>query len=352
MTTATPLRVLIVDDSAYMRKAMREMLEGEETVTVVGTAWNGLDALEQVEKLNPDVVITDLYMPEMDGIGFIKSQMRRKPIPIVLCSSADSDGDGVLQAMDAGVVEFVQKPTARALDVVYDIRQQLILAVQAAAAVVLDKMPLKEGEGAVAVPSPASVGQPVTKISVVMIGVSTGGPRALRVILPRLPADLPIPIIVALHMPPGYTATLAENLNKHCLLEVVESAEGMEVNPGRIILAQAGTHTRLMREHSGRVVTRLNKEPRDSLYHPSIDVLFQSGATAYGSQVLGIVLTGMGNDGTAGSAWVKSQGGVVFTEDEKTSVVYGMPRSVVEAGLSDRVLLLDQFPDAIMELSK
>lgn len=345
------IRVLIADDSAYMRKVMREMIESSPLIQVVDTAWNGSSALEKTASLQPDVVIIDLYMPEMDGLDYIRKQMETRPIPIIVCSSATLDESMALAAMEAGAVEFVQKPTALALDSVYNIQQQLINAVIAAASVPFSRLPVP-----VAVPEeipevdlfrwPAR--RTSMRVDAVLIGISTGGPQALRDLLPRLPEDFPVPVAIVLHMPPGYTQALAFRLNEISQVEVLESAEGLEMRPGRVILARAGVHTRLQLSDKG-VVTSLSEEPRDNLYIPAVDELFQSGAQAYQGRVLGVVMTGMGNDGTAGAAWLKAQGGIIFAESEESSVIFGMPRSVIEAGLADQVVSLKELPQAIME---
>lgn len=349
------IRVLVVDDSAYMRKAIREMLEQNKKVQVVGTAHNGADALEQIERLNPDLVTIDLYMPEMDGVDFTRAQMARRPIPIVVCSSAEIDGDRAVSAIEAGAVEFVRKPTSRALDTVYEIQQELLRAVFAASAVLPEKLrvPVTQPLSS-AVPLKslwhADEKQPGTgQIDAVLIGISTGGPRALRQMLPRFPERMPVPIVVALHMPIGYTASLARRLDELSAVQVLESQDGMELLPGRAILAQAGKHTRVQRREDGALVVEVSGEPYNTLYRPSVDELFRSGAQVLGSRVLGVIMTGMGNDGTPGAAWIKAQGGLVFAEAESSSVVFGMPRAAQEAGVVDRMIDLEDLPKQIME---
>jgi two-component system, chemotaxis family, protein-glutamate methylesterase/glutaminase len=348
--TRYPIRVLIIDDSAYMRKALRAMLESSPFIEVVDTARNGIDALDKIQQINPDVVTVDLFMPEMDGVTFLREIMARAPVPVVVCSSAGDNAEQALTAMESGAVEFVQKPTALALDVTYNIQKELVRAVLAAAEIPPEKIS--------GLPNGVHTAEPVIfpgwieerRADAILIGISTGGPRALQSLLPRLPENFPVAIAIALHMPPGYTGPLARRLNDMSAVEVIESADRIEMMPGRVLLAQAGFHTLLERQADGKVVARLNEEPRSSLYMPSVDVLFHSGAEAYQGRVVGIVMTGMGNDGTAGAAWIKSMGGRVMAEDETSSVVYGMPRSVVEAGLADRVVSLAQIPDAMMEM--
>jgi two-component system, chemotaxis family, protein-glutamate methylesterase/glutaminase len=342
-----PLRVLVVDDSAYVRKVIREIINRNVFLEVVGTARDGRDALERVNDLNPDVVTLDLYMPEMDGVAFLKEQMARKPIPVVICSVADADGEHVMAAMEAGAIEFVQKPTSLAIEKVYEIDNDLIEKVLLAGSIPSQRIPVR----------PPEIDHPVSTpkrrdsdIQAIVIGISTGGPQALRYLLPLFPADFPVPIAIVLHMPTGYTGPYAARLNELCPLEVLEASEGLEMLPGRVILAQAGKHL-LLQKHSNNVVSvHLSTEPSNALHRPSVDRLFQSAAEVYGSGTLGIVMTGMGSDGTEGAAWIQAQGGKVITESESSCVVYGMPQSVVEAGLSDQSVPLGRMAETIMEL--
>ncbi|MCW6037981.1 chemotaxis response regulator protein-glutamate methylesterase [Spirulina subsalsa FACHB-351] len=346
------IRVLIVDDSAYVRKVVRQMLSRSPFIEVVGTAHDGKDALEQIEKLKPDVVTLDLIMPEMEGVEFLKQQMAKHPIPVVVVSIADEGGERVLAALDAGAVDFVQKPTALATDKMYDISDELIEKVKAAAHVPLNRLPV-QSPSSVIVPEKPTVSPPVISqaLEMIVIGISTGGPQALAYAIPQLPADFPLPIAVVLHMPIGYTKMYAERLNGLSALEVIEAAEGDVVRPGRVMIAPAGRHLTFIRHVDGQVLAHLEARPFDMLHRPSVDVLFQSAAEVYGPHLLGVVMTGMGSDGKQGCAWIKSHGGVVYTEDESSCVVYGMPRSVVEAGLSDRRISLQYLPSTLINLA-
>ncbi len=347
------IRVLIVDDSAYIRKVISEILSRSPEIEVVGTAWDGSQALEKIDELEPDVITLDLYMRELDGVKFLKEQMKRRPLPVVVCSSAEREDEQVLEAMDAGALEFVQKPTARASEEVYQIEQDLIEKVLGAAAIPPDRIKavIADGHGDGVEVAPEKIGSDHMsnrQIDAIVLGISTGGPQALRWLLPKLPADLPVPMAIVLHLPVGYTGHFARRLDELSQLEVLEASEGLEMKPGRVILAQAGKHMVLLRS-GGSVVVHLSSEPADSLHRPSVDELFHSAAVVYGSRLLGVVMTGMGSDGTTGAAWIKAQGGLVFTESEESCVVYGMPRSVVEAGLSDKIIPLVDFPKSIME---
>ena len=343
------LRVLVIDDSAYVRKVVREILSRSPFVEVVGTARDGREALDLVEQLNPDVITCDLIMPELDGVGFVKEQMQRRPVPIIIMSIANETAEAALTALDAGAIDFVQKPTALASEKMFEVSAELIEKVKAAGSIALNRLPTSPP-----VPIPATEPAPRVagshSVDAVVIGISTGGPQALKRLIPQLPEDFPVPVVMVMHMPVGYTEMYAAKLNELSRLEVREAAEGDEIKPGLVFLAQAGRHLYLKRSLSGNVVTHLDARPFDSLHRPSVDVLFQSAAETYGNRVLGVVMTGMGSDGKQGSAWIKSQGGLVFTEAESSCVVYGMPSVVKEAGLSDKCVALEDMAHAIREV--
>jgi two-component system chemotaxis response regulator CheB len=338
------VRVLIVDDSAYVRKVIRQMLSRSPFLEVVGAARDGHEALEMVEELKPDVVTCDLIMPQLDGVGFIRQQMARRPVPIVVVSIASESGELVLSALDAGAVDFVQKPTALATDRLLEIGEELVEKVKAVARA----HPVVTPE-VVAGPLAVHPGTPTNAFDIVVIGISTGGPQALKMLIPKLPAAFSVPIAIVLHMPVGYTELYARKLNEQSALTVLEAQGGEVVTPGRVYIAPAGRHLTLRRNGAKQVVTYLDVRPLDTPYRPSVDSLFQSAADVYGSRVLGIVMTGMGSDGREGSAWIKAKGGTVLTEAEASCVVYGMPRSIVEAGLSDAEVRLDRMADAMLE---
>jgi two-component system, chemotaxis family, protein-glutamate methylesterase/glutaminase len=345
------LRVVVIDDSAYVRKVVREILSRSPFVEVVGTARDGREALDVVQRLEPDVITCDLIMPELDGVGFVREQMQRRPVPIIIMSIANETADAALTALDAGAIDFVQKPTALASEKIFEVSSELIEKVKAAGNIKLNKLP------APTPPPSATRSEPVKRIAgshsvdLVAIGISTGGPQALKRLIPQLPADLPVPIVMVMHMPIGYTEMYAAKLNELSPLEVREAAEGDEVKVGRVFLAPAGRHLKFSRNANGKVVVHLDAKPFDTLHRPSVDVLFQSAAEVYGSRLLGVVMTGMGSDGKEGAAWIKAQGGLVFTEAESSCVVYGMPSMVVEAGLSDKSIALDDLARAIREVA-
>jgi two-component system, chemotaxis family, protein-glutamate methylesterase/glutaminase len=343
---AKPIRVLVVDDSAYVRKVVTQMLSRSPLIEVVGMARDGREGLERVKELQPDVVTCDLIMPELDGVGFVREQMARRPVPIVIISVASESGELVLSALDAGAVDFMQKPTALASERLLEMSEELASKVVAASVAQLH------------LPSRASVSAPVAPataprarglVDIVVIGISTGGPQALKTVVPRLPADLSIPVAIVLHMPVGYTELYARKLDELSAIRVVEAEEGVEVRSGTVLIAPAGRHLTFRRDAQGTICTHLDVRPLDMPYRPSVDVLFQSATSVYGGRTLGVVMTGMGADGREGAAWIKANGGSILTESEQSCVVYGMPRSIVEAGLSDQAVDATAMADAILE---
>ena len=338
------VRVLVVDDSAYVRKVVSQMLERSPFIEVVGTARDGSEALEQVEALSPDVVTCDLNMPVLDGVGFVRAQMARRPVPIVIISIAAESGEQVLAALDGGAIDFIQKPTALATEKLMDIADELVAKVRAAA------LAPRRALQPPAVSTPRAMPRRVKRgaVDIVVIGISTGGPQALKVLIPQFPADCPVPIAMVLHMPIGYTEMYAQKLNDLSAVHVIEAKGGEEVVPGLAFLAPAGRHLTFVGS-AGRVFTHLDVKPLDTPHRPAVDVLFHSAADVYGSRVLGVVMTGMGSDGREGAAWIRARGGSILTEAEESCVVYGMPRSVVEAGLSDDTVPLERLAQSIME---
>lgn len=325
----SPVRVLVVDDSAFARKVLRQVLSAARGVQVLDTARDGLDALEKISELRPDVITLDLMMPHLDGLGVLKS-LATLPSPprVVVVSTAEEDSELAVCALQAGAVELVHKPTALATERLYEMGEELVAKVLTAASA--QARPGVEEPPAVKArvqPSPS------TSHKLVVVGTSTGGPAALGRLLSALPGDFPVPLALALHIPAGYTEALARRLDKQSALEVLEAAEGVELKPGRAVLARAGMHLSLSRR-DGSAWAKLSREPAGTPHHPSVDVLFQSAVAGWGKDVVGVVLTGMGDDGLAGARAIHAAGGRVLTESPESCVVYGMPRVVMEAGLS------------------
>ena len=320
------IRVLVVDDSAFARKVIRESLQTSASIEVIGTARDGIDALEKIATLNPDVVTLDLVMPNLDGLGVLAALSPEQRSRVVVVSMADGESDIGVAALGFGVFDLVHKPTALAVASLHEIAEELVLKVVLAAARRHDQEPERLGAEALQVPLKPSN-------RVVLIGTSTGGPQALTRLLKEFPANFPAPIAIVLHIPAGYTGPLAERLNADCAIEVAEAREGMLLRPGLAILAQAGVHLRLVRA-GGEVAVHLDPEPASSIHRPSVDVLFQSAAECLGARALAVVLTGMGDDGLRGARSIHEAGGQILTESESSCVVYGMPRVVHEAGLA------------------
>jgi len=339
-----PIRVLLADDSAFARKVVREVLESEG-MEVVGSARDGAEALEMTSSLSPDIVISDLLMPRLSGPEFVAAQMAIRPLPILILSSAMQDAPEVLEALNAGAIDVVRKPTALATDNLREVRADLVEKIRATVEARPQRLEVRAEPAGPA--RPVAAVRQTRKADVVVLGISTGGPQALRRLMPLFPKDFPVPFLIVLHMPVGYTAYYAEKLNETCALDVKEAADGDVLRPGQVLVAQAGRHLTLQKE-GARVVVRLLVHPLEALHRPSVDVLFQSAAAIYGARTLGVVMTGMGDDGKQGCAWIKSQGGTVLTEAESSCVIYGMPRSVAEAGLSDAAVPLEQMAAAII----
>ncbi|HZZ20815.1 MAG TPA: chemotaxis-specific protein-glutamate methyltransferase CheB [Opitutaceae bacterium] len=339
---ASTLRVLVVDDSAFVRKVVKEMLSGDTGIEVLATARDGEEALALTESLRPDVVVCDLMMPKLNGVEYIRRQMKLRPLPILVLSAAAQNAAEVIDALSAGAIDVVTKPNALATDDLRVVRNELVEKLLGTSSAVPRIL-----ESAV-IPQPVLRPKPgPTKVDIVVIGISTGGPQALRKMIPMLAADFPVPVAVVLHMPVGYTSMYAEKLNELSQLEVKEVNEGDLMRPGMVYVAQAGRHFGFRKMPDGTVVAHLTMQPLEKIHRPAADVLFKSASEVYGDRVLAVVMTGMGDDGKEGSAWVKAQGGTVFTEDEKSCIIYGMPRSVNEAGLSDGTFTLDDMAQAI-----
>jgi len=346
-SASTPIRTLIVDDSAFVRKVVREMLNRSPFIEVVGTARDGEEALRLVEELKPDVITCDLVMPQMNGVQFVRAQMARRPLPVLILSASAQDAELGLQALSAGAVDFVRKPTALATEELLGIRTELVEKVKAAARAPLDS--LTEATPLAAMNLSPAAATVHAKVDLIVIGISTGGPQALRRVIPQLPKDFPVPIAVVLHMPVGYTGPFATKLGELSQVRVVEATEGEPLLPGTVVIAAAGRHLLVRRNAGGDLVAQLSLQPLDKVHRPSADVLFQSAAETLQQRVLAVVMTGMGDDGKQGAAWVKSQGGMVITESKSSCVIYGMPRSVEEAGLSDASVPLDGIAAALLQ---
>lgn len=353
------IRVLVVDDSAFMRKAITMMLESDPQIKVIETARNGLEALEKVAKVKPDLITLDIEMPQMDGLTALRKIMETSPTPVMMVSSLTSEGaSATLDALELGAVDFIPKQLSYvSLDIV-KIKEQLLLKIKAihsrrrtlmAHYALSRKIPGSGPSRPTEKPLPPKPIQAQLSqkgISVVGIGISTGGPPALQRVVPALPKDFPTGVLIVQHMPPKFTRSLADRLDGLSAMHVKEAEQSEPVLPGVAYIAPGGLHLRIRRWGRNAEI-QLSEEPEDSLHRPSADVMFDSLADAYGRETLAVIMTGMGSDGLTGLRKIKSLGGKVIAQNENTCVVYGMPRAAVENGLADRVVPLDNIPQEI-----
>lgn len=337
------IRVLVIDDSAFVRQALRRMLKDDPEIEVVGAANDGRQGLEMVAALRPDVVTLDVLMPRMGGLEALERIMAEVPVPVLLLSSLTQRGAEVtLRGLELGALDFVDKSSVGSMNIL-TLADELRAKIKALARVPRGRLQRAAAEAA-AVPAPARGG---AGIEVVVIATSTGGPPALQSIIPRLPRALAAAVLVVQHMPPGFTRSLAERLALRSALPVREAEDGESVVPGQVLIAPAGLHMKL-RRRGERVRVWLDEEPRGALHRPSADVLMASIARVYAERALGVILTGMGSDGAIGLRAIRDAGGRTLAESEETSVIYGMPKAAVEAGGVDRSLPLHRIVDEIL----
>lgn len=338
-------RVLIVDDSPFIQRAVQRMLEPLEEVTVVDTARNGGEAIEKARRLRPDLIILDIVMPEVDGLEAIREIMATAPTAILVLSSQTEPGAATtLEALDLGAVDFISKTAAGTRMDIYELAPALREKV---AAVAGSRVPEQtQAPVAVAPPRPEPPSG-TSAYDILALGASTGGPRALSSILFGLPADFSAGVVIAQHMPPGFTKTLAERLDRRAAVQVREAADGDRVEPGVALVGVGGRQIRVERDGGGLVVRVPTDEDR-LLHRPSVDLLLGSVAEAAGARAVAAVLTGMGQDGAEGLAAIREAGGRTFAESEETAVIFGMPRAAAVA--AERVLPLDQLATALRDL--
>ncbi len=335
----TKVRVLVVDDSALMRKLIPQMLEADATIEVVGTAMDGTFCLKKIEELHPDVVTLDLQMPGMNGIDTLKEIMRRKPLPVIVVSSHSTEGASVtFKALGLGAFDFVTKPRDATTHMA-ETTAELIAKIKAAADCKVVRP--ASGMGAQARPEKISTAKFTPRpTKLVAIGISTGGPQALEFLLAQLPPDFPGSIVVVQHMPEGFTDMFARRLDEVCSLRVKEAQSGDTLQAGRVLICPGSRHMKVKRLTMGDVVV-LNDEARVNGHRPSVDVLFNSVAEEFGAQAVAVLMTGMGDDGAEGLGAVKKARGMTIAQSEESCVVYGMPKAAIERGYATRVIALD-----------
>jgi two-component system chemotaxis response regulator CheB len=340
------IRVVVIDDSTFVRQALTRMLAAPD-IRVVGTAGDGYEGLEKIVDLRPDVVTLDVKMPRMDGLEALQRIMKECPTPVLLLSSLTREGaDVTLRGLELGAMDFVDKSSVQGSMNLLSLTDELRAKVRALAGVPRSRL-VSLAPVLVAPPPPLRSLHAARHAQVVAIGTSTGGPPALQAIIPRLPVDLSVAVLVVQHMPVGFTRSLAERLDQRSALPVREAEDGENVVPGSVLIAPAGRHMKV-RKRGGQVKVLLDDEPHSALHRPSVDVLMASVARAYGSQALGVVLTGMGSDGVEGLRAIREAGGRTLAESEETCVIYGMPKAAAEAGVVDRVVTLPRMADEIL----
>lgn len=343
-----PIRVMVVDDSVVVRKIVTDVLSEDPGIEVVGTAVNGKVAVSKVEQLKPDLITMDIEMPEMNGIEAVRAiRGARNRVPIIMFSTLTERGaTATLDALSSGANDYVTKPAnvgsvAQSME---SVREQLIPKIKALTGrLVTPTRPTAR----IAPPPPVAPRTGLGKRpAVLVIGSSTGGPEALAKLLPQLPASLPVPILLVQHMPPVFTRQFAQRLDRLCALRVVEATDGVPLQPGTVHLAP-GDHHLVVRPGRGTHSTALNQAPPENFCRPAVDPLFGTAVSAYDGAVLGVILTGMGSDGRHGASQIRAAGGTVIAQDQATSVVWGMPGAVAQAGLADEILPLDRIAEAI-----
>ncbi len=355
------IKVMIIDDSASMRQGLTDILENDREMVVIATAADPFAAARKLTTMVPDVITLDIEMPRMDGLTFLRKLMVQHPIPVVMCSSLlDSGSQTLLQALEAGAVDIILKPTAGIAEYLADSRIQICDTVKAAARArlgvrtkrpaPLSHEPEKKLTADAMLPPPRCHALAKTSAMVVCIGASTGGTESLREVLQALPADAP-GIVIVQHMPEKFTTSFAKRLNELCAVEVKEAEDGDAVLQGRVLIAPGNRHTLLMRS-GARYYTEVRQGPLVSRHRPSVDVLFRSAAISAGSNAVGVLMTGMGDDGARGLQEMKQAGAYTVAQDEATSIVFGMPKEAIARGCVDRVAPLQTIAHEILRSAR
>jgi two-component system chemotaxis response regulator CheB len=342
------IRVLVADDSAFMRTALTRMIESESDLRVVAVAQNGREAIEQVKLLQPDVVTLDVEMPELNGLETLQRIMAECPRPVLMVSSLTLVGaETTLEALASGAFDYVPKQRSHVCLDIVKIREDLISKIRAAAESA--KRKLVPRINTMSAPNISCTNFGHMPPRVVALGTSTGGPRALQQILPMLPQDLPVAVLVVQHMPPGFTAPFARRLDNLCHVSVREAAHNDVIDPGIVYIAPAGSHMTVWHSHTGKNHLRISDSPQDTLHTPSVDVMMLSVAEEFHDRCMGVIMTGMGADGLVGMQAIAREGGMTLGQNEETCTVYGMPKSCAEAGVLQRVVSLAQIPEQILQ---
>lgn len=344
------VRVLIADDSAVVRAALSRIVESAPALQVCGTARNGLEALEKVRQLRPDVVTLDVEMPILNGLEVLKRIMKEFPRPVIMVSSLTREGAEItVEALGVGAFDCVPKSDSGNLLDPQKIKRDLIGKIEAAAQSPLARHPHASNSSPALPVHSSALDEPRAVPEIIVLGTSTGGPKALQEFLPQLPADLPAGMLVVQHMPPGFTAPFAKRLDSLCKLTVHEATHGGTIEPGNVYIAPAGKHTTISPRPGSGITMSLSNEPDGTLHKPSVDVTMFSAAESFGPHTLGIIMTGMGSDGLQGMTAIRNAGGITIGQDEASCAVYGMPRCCAEGGILDKVVPLSQLSRHVLQ---
>lgn len=340
-------RILIVDDSSFMRMAIRSILSKDPSVDIVGIAADGVEGVEKAVALKPDLITMDIEMPRMDGITALRQIMAKAPTKVIMVSTLTNEGArSTFEALDAGAIDYIPKNVTDSSEAQNIFREELLRKVKEAMRSRLGRVAATAvARPVAAAPAPRAISSRLSgkKIGYVGIGASTGGPVALQEVLSRIPVNFPYGIIVGIHMPKAFTGPYAERLNAKCSMTIREAVDGDILKPGLALIAPGGMHTTLVRRGGSIVVkTAPTSSYPQYVYIPSVDLMLSSLAEATNGATLGVILTGMGNDGFKGMKQLKGMGGVTIVQDEATSTIYGMPKACVEGGVADEVLPLGQ----------
>ncbi|MEA3282047.1 MAG: chemotaxis response regulator protein-glutamate methylesterase [Euryarchaeota archaeon] len=336
------IRTLVVDDSKFMRTLISDMLVSDSHIDVIATAKDGTDAVAQARLHHPDVITLDVEMPRMDGLEALKAIMKENPTPVVMLSALTQEGaDATLEALHHGAVDFVPKPSGSLSLDIDKVKDLLISKIKAAS------LAKPERHLAPRLHRARASFRRVTGKHVIAIGTSTGGPRALSELLPQFPGDIPAGILIVQHMPPWFTKSLAERLDRSCAIRVKEAEVGDKIEDGQALIAPGDYHMVVKRAENGERVVDLNQDPPVHAVRPAADIMLQSVAASYGSRTLGVILTGMGSDGACGMEAIKEHGGKTIVSDEETSLIFGMPKAAIDLGCVDRIAPLHKIPEEI-----
>ncbi|NLG33447.1 MAG: chemotaxis response regulator protein-glutamate methylesterase [Syntrophomonadaceae bacterium] len=343
------IKVLVIDDSAFMRRVIVSILEKDPEIQVIGYARNGVEGLAKIEKLKPDVVTLDIEMPEMDGLETLKRIMSTNPLPVVMLSAHTTEGAFLtIRALELGALDFVGKPEGK--NGIEMLSEELPRKIKVATIAKINRYVESTRWPSKTVPKEQLVSRPSSPIEVVGIAASTGGPTALQKVLVSVPPGIMAGFVVVQHMPRGFTGPFANRLNELCRLEVKEACQNDEVRPGRVLIAPAGYQVEFNRTGTIVTINITEDQGKKSLYKPSADIMFRSLAKAYGNRSLAVILTGMGNDGTEGLKEIKAARSLVLAQDKSSCIVFGMPKSAIEAGVVDRVVPLSDMASTIVNL--